>query len=339
MDWTGGTRDASLGTGVGMRKAQAMVVVYGEALVDLLVDLGSDSGASPAAMPVPGGCGLNLAIGLARLHCPTRFIGGLSRDAFGQFLARRLDDEGVVLSASVASDRPTRLVTVTRGPAGEPEYGFYGVETADLAPPGPQDSDSGARILAFCSYPSLFAPGLAACLARAQACPHLLISFDPNIRLTLNPDATGWRQGCEAMMGACHIVKASMADLRALWGEDCDAQSWAGHLLAAAPQRRPLMIVLTDGARGASVFTARGMIEAPAPRVDVVDTVGAGDAFHAAFLAGLTTWGLDAADALAGCDLQNLQPVLARAVLAGALTCTRPGADPPDLARLTTGIS
>lgn len=339
MDWTGGTRDASLGTGVGMRKAQAMVVVYGEALVDLLVDLGSDSGASPAAMPVPGGCGLNLAIGLARLHCPTRFIGGLSRDAFGQFLARRLDDEGVVLSASVASDRPTRLVTVTRGPAGEPEYGFYGVETADLAPPGPQESDSGARILAFCSYPSLFAPGLAACLARAQACPHLLISFDPNIRLTLNPDATGWRQGCEAMMGACHIVKASMADLRALWGEDCDAQSWAGHLLAAAPQRRPLMIVLTDGARGASVFTARGMIEAPAPRVDVVDTVGAGDAFHAAFLAGLTTWGLDAADALAGCDLQDLQPVLARAVLAGALTCTRPGADPPDLARLTTGIS
>jgi fructokinase len=311
-----------------------MVVVFGEALVDLLVDFPSDSVTSPGVSPVPGGCGLNLAVGLARLDCPVSFIGGLSRDAFGRFLAGRMQAAGVGLSASVTSTQPTRLVTVTCGPDGEPYYSFYGGQTADLEPPAPHAMANDTRTLAVCSYPSLFAPGLEACLSLAHAQSNRLVSFDPNIRPGLIDDPEGWRTGFEALSGVSHIIKASMADLRALWGDGCDELAWARRMLAWREESReesgPVLIVLTDGARGARLINTAGMIAMPAPRVDIVDTVGAGDAFHAALLAGLAERGLDAPAALAACDLSALEPVLAQAVLAGTLTCMRPGADPPD---------
>lgn len=325
-----------------------MVLVFGEALVDLLVDLAPGNGGEPLARPVPGGSGLNLAIGLARLQCPTRFIGGLSRDPYGQFLARRLQEAGVALPARHADSRPTRLVSVIRGPEGEPEYAFYGSDTADLAAPDTQDVPAAARILAFCSYPCLSPQGLEACRALARAQPRRLVSFDPNVRPSLDPDLARWRRGCEAMIGISDIVKLSLADLHALWGADCDPAIWAGQLLATGNGRRPALVVITQGAQGARLFSAGGTIAVPAPRVDVVDTVGAGDAFHAAFLSALLTGlsahardtpdALSSPDALAACHPERLEPVLARAVRAGSLTCTRPGADPPDKAELDAGM-
>ena len=324
-----------------------MVVVFGEALVDLLVDLAPGNGGEPLARPVPGGCGLNLAIGLARLQCPAHFIGGLSGDPFGQFLARRLQEAGVVLPARNADSRPTRLVSVIRGPGGEPEYGFYGSDTADLAAPDTQAVPADARILAFCSYPCLSPEGLEACRVLARAQPRRLVSFDPNVRPSLDPDLARWRSGCEAMIGISDIVKLSLADLHALWGADCDPAIWAGQLLASGTGRRPALVVITQGAQGARLFSAGGTIAVPAPRVDVVDTVGAGDAFHAAFLSALLARlaasagdipdALSSPDALAACHPDRLEAVLARAVLAGSLTCTRPGADPPDKAELDAG--
>ena len=101
----------------------------------------------------------------------------------------------------------------------------------------------------------------------------------------------------------------------------------------------PALVVVTRGPRGCVAVTGAGRVERPAPPVEVADTVGAGDAFMSGLLSGLLADGLlrpERRADLASADASALAEPLATALASAAVTCTRPGADPPTRAELAT---
>jgi fructokinase len=111
----------------------------------------------------------------------------------------------------------------------------------------------------------------------------LLSPIDPNIRPNVIGDARAWRPRFERLLARCAIVKASVEDLAFLYGAGVDARARARHWLTA----RPKLVILTRGGDGASVFLGNSTFDLPVRKVHVIDTVGAGDSFHAAMLVSL----------------------------------------------------
>ena len=153
-----------------------------------------------------------------------------------------------------------------------------------------------------------------------------LVMLDLNCRPSAITDPDGYRARLDRLLRRCHVVKASDADLAYLdpGRSDVDAAR-------ALLERGPPVVLLTRGARGATVLTADGETEVAAPRIEVVDTIGAGDAFGGGFLAWWRREGLGAA------DLERADAVVEAtrfACLVAARTCERPGASPPRLAEV-----
>ncbi|MCC5979486.1 MAG: carbohydrate kinase [Salinarimonas sp.] len=319
---------------------QGMILVCGEALVDLLVD---PYGEDLAARPVPGGSAFNCAVGLARLGgengFATGYLGGLSRDVFGRWLRARLHGEGVVLASTRESTHPTRIVAVSRDASGEPDYAFYGDMVADRDLPADALTlpvDSPVRALVVGSFPIALKPTGAALRALVEReAGRRLISLDPNLRPALTPPDSSWRHAFEACLAHADIVKASAADLAAGYG---GAQGWGEAVVGGAADRGPVAAIVTDGGNGARLHHRDFSLTVRPPAVQVVDAVGAGDSFHAAFLAALMSDATFVRAGLAACGPDALRFPLAYAASAAALTCSRPGADPPDHATIMQRI-
>jgi len=145
-----------------------------------------------------------------------------------------------------------------------------------------------------------------------------LVMVDPNIR----PSAVPNRSRLERLIAQSTIVKASDADVTWLYPE-LDLQSAARALLA----RGPALVVVTLGSEGAFGVCSGTQVRAAAPSVDVVDTIGAGDAFGAALLAWLSDH--DRLDRDLHLDPDELRAALEFACLVASITCTRAGANPP----------
>lgn len=304
-----------------------MITVIGEALIDL-TPMGADG---PELVPVPGGSPFNVAIGAARLGAPTAFVGVLSDDAFGQLLAARLDAEGVDISAAPRSGAPTTLAVVSLDRHGRATYDFYlegtsavDLTAADIALPGGTEIvhvSCGAVTLAH--EPAGLA--LRAALGRADGA---LRSFDPNVRPAFIDDHDRYVALVEDTVAGCDLVKVSDEDLGWCYPDEpveAVARRWM--------QSGPALVMVTGGPVGAVAYgTERA--EVPAPLVDVVDTVGAGDSFSAALLGWLHRRGATDRTALASLDRTALTEALRFAVRAAAVTCTRRGADPPRSAEL-----
>jgi len=316
-----------------------MILVCGEALVDLLVD---PQGADLAARPVPGGSAFNCAVGLARLGAENGFtvgyLGGLSADVFGRWLRARLHTEGVVPASATESAHPTRIVAVSRDATGEPAYGFYGERVADLDLPADAlmlRDDSPVRALVLGSFPIALEPsGDALRSLVAREAGRRLISLDPNLRPALTPPDAVWRGAFEACLAKADIVKASAADLATGYGEahGFTARALADHAAG------PALVIVTDGGNGARLHHRDFMLTVRPPQVRVVDAVGAGDSFHAAFLAALARYGPFDRAGLGACAPDAMRFPLAYAASAAALNCTRAGADPPDHASIMQHI-
>jgi fructokinase len=145
-------------------------------------------------------------------------------------------------------------------------------------------------------------------------------------------EASRVRDRVEELVAASDLVKVSDED--ATWlspGESAEdlAARWLG--------LGPSVVVLTSGATGMLGLCRAGRVEVPAPRVDVADTVGAGDSAMAALLDGLWLHDLlggPARNALASVTTQVLEDVVRHAARAAAITVSRPGADPPTRAEL-----
>jgi fructokinase len=298
--------------------------VIGEALIDLAVP--ADDGASVAR---PGGSPMNVAIGLARLGQPTAFVGRLSDDPIGTMLRRHLERSAVDLRHVVHATDPSTIALVELS-EGEARYQFslrgadFQWSASELAfLPG------SARAVHFGSLASWLSPGdsaIAAVVGGLRAAGSVLISYDPNVRPALLPDAAAARRVIEDSVRLAHIVKASSADLAWLYGAQ-SADDVGRRWLELGAE----VVVITAGPDGATAWTRRRRpLTRPAFPAPLVDTVGAGDAFMSGLLDALARRGLLAPARLADLDdAQTLASVLDDASLIAGITISRAGADPP----------
>ena len=263
-----------------------MYVVCGEALFDVFVgEERHDGGLALDARA--GGSPFNVAIGLARLGSPVGFLAGLSRDPLGERLATRLAAEGVDTRYLVRSDRPTTLSLVGQSAKGTPAYTFYGADAADRSLRQTDLPPFLRKVIGlhFGSYSIVAQPGAdaLAVLAEREAKTRL-ISLDPNVRPTVEPDMKIWRRRVSALAEYATIIKASIEDLELLWPSksvDAIAKQWLDLGVA--------LVVVTLGSRGSLAYTADHAVAMDATKTKVVDTVGAGDSFQAALLHGLAS--------------------------------------------------
>lgn len=308
-----------------------MILISGEALVDLIPDRERE-GAYDAVL---GGSPFNVAIGLGRLGAPTAFVSRISKDANGEALVAALSGAGVDLNLSVTAPEPTPLAFVMRGTAQTgARYSFYLDGTAYDGPwPFPTKWPTGARHLHVGSFSSLERHGERVVAALALAKRSATTSFDPNIRPLVTPDRAKVIALVERQVALASIVKASDEDLHWLYPDrdpEVSIAEWA--------RRGPFFAVVTRGAAGAVAFLGGERFEAHAPKVEVVDTVGAGDSFTSALIAAM-----DADSALGESAVAPTAPRLQRwinfAATAAAITCTRKGSDPPTRAEVEARLA
>ncbi len=302
-----------------------MLLCAGEALIDMLPRQ-SEAGEACFA-PYPGGAVFNTAVAAARLALPTGFFTGLSTDLFGQRLEGVMRANGIDGRWISWSDRPTTLafVTLTDGQA---SYAFY-------------DENTAGRLVGIADLPALddsieavFVGGISlavepcaeayALLAERAAAAGKLVMCDPNIRPGFVADEARYRARLDRILAASDIVKVSDEDLAWLMGDGTIED-----MAAAMSGKGPNLVLVTQGADGVTGFGGDAPVHTAAPRVDVVDTVGAGDTFNGGFLAGL-----EDEDALNKAGLAALAPASLERALdlgarAAAVTVSRAGANPP----------
>lgn len=272
---------------------------------------------------------MNVAIGLRRLGVASGFFGALSNDGFGERLAALLARENVALDFAPRLSRRTTLSVVALDERGAPTYNFYGDGAADVSLDAshlPSALPCAVVALAFGSYTLAVDPVGAAYLALARReADRRVVSLDANLRPGVTPKLDVWRARFHDFVACASIVKASDEDIALGYGPEAPIDGVAADWLA----RGASLVVVTRGARGSSAYTRSRRVDAPARRVALVDTVGAGDAAHAALLARLTQRGALSKSGLATLSEAALRDVLDYANAAGALACTRAGADPP----------
>ena len=300
-----------------------MILSAGEALIDMLPR--DTAHGEQAFAPYPGGSVFNTAIALGRLGAPSGFFCGISSDLFGKILIDALEASGVDASHAHRSDRPTTLafVTLTNGQA---SYAFY-------------DENTAGRMLSEADLPkatnldALFFGGISLvvepCAAAYEAlltreAENSVIMIDPNIRPSFISDEGTYRARLDRMITKADIVKVSDEDLLWLAG-DGDIDTRAGELLAKGPS----LICVTEGEKGVRGFTKSGVVHVASKRVEVVDTVGAGDTFNAGVLAALHDRGLLTKDNVSALTEDDIQAALSLGSRAAAVTVSRAGANPP----------
>ena len=303
--------------------AAPVVVVAGDALIDLTPT--TTVRGNLAYEPHPGGSCLNVAVGLGRLGVPTAFLARLSSDAFGQMLRTQLADSGVQPSYFVDTDDLTTLAAVhLRG--GQATYSFHSQRAADrgLLPEHlaslPDEAALHTGSIALMLEP--VASTLEWLLRREAG--RRVISLDPNVRPGLIADRVAYLDRFEGWLRLIDIMKVSEEDLAWLYPRRSQDDVVAGWHAAGIP-----LILVTHGEHGAVASTPLGSVSVEAPRVAVVDTVGAGDAFMSGALAHLHERHLLSRDGLRSLDAAGLAELLDAACLVAAATCTRAGADPP----------
>lgn len=307
-----------------------MFVVCGEALLDVFA--AGDTSTGMAFDGRIGGSPLNVAMGLARLGQRVGFLGGVSAGFVGDRLMQALQAEGIDTRAVPRLAAPATLSLVGVDAAGVPSYAFYGQGAADrrLEPEHLAQVPAEAKVFHFGSYAMVVQPtgGTQRVLVERER-HRSLIAYDPNVRLNVEPALDIWRDTLAWMAQRCHALKVSDEDLGLLYpGEPLAtlAQRWLGQGVA--------LVVVTRGGEGALAWGAGWALEVPAPRVAVVDTVGAGDTFQAAMLTALAERGLATPEGVRGLDRGTTAQVLDFAARAAAITCSRRGADLPRRAEL-----
>jgi fructokinase len=306
-----------------------MLTVIGEGLVDVVQ---RSSGIEAHV----GGSPLNVAVGLARLGHPVQFVGRYGRDAYGESVAAHLRASSVMLPQA-PDGLPTSVATALLDDDGAATYTF------DLAWELPGLAErlpfmlQGTTLLHTGSIATMLAPGAAEVLSAVEhAHPAATISFDPNCRPSIIADAEYARRQAEKFVILSDIVKASDEDLAWLY-PGVDPLESARRWLQLGGAEGPAMMVVTRGAAGPWGITAAGEAEFAAPRVEVADTVGAGDSFMAALLSGVVDRGLAGAQNradLRALPAEGLTALLAHASRAAAVTVSRAGANPPTRAEL-----
>ncbi len=310
-----------------------MILCCGEAVIDMIPIQGIDGQAAFA--PLTGGAILNTSIALGRLEVPVGILSGVSNDLFGTQLVEQLHASQVSTDLLIRSDRPTTLAFV-KLTDGQAQYTFYdensagsGFDTSDL-PEIPADVST------------IYAGGISLCAEPAASAYEALYlheasrrvtMLDPNIRLSFISDESAYRARLAKMIAVSDVVKVSDEDLD--WIVPSDASLEAK--VAALHQLGAKLVILTKGSEGASAnYAGNEPVHVSVPKVTVVDTVGAGDTFNAGFLAKLAQLDCLSKGTMAALDDEQIGAALQYAVQVAAVTVSRKGANPPDLAELVS---
>ena len=303
-----------------------MLLCCGEALIDM-IPAPTVSG-QDGYVPHTGGSVFNTAIALGRLGVQTGMLTGLSTDLFGQQLLASLHANHVDTSLLVTSDRLSTLafVQLTDGNA---SYTFF-------------DENSAGRLLELADMPALpddvstlyfggisltCEPGAEAyaALLKREA-PARVVMLDPNIRPSFIRDIRRYRDRLDGMIALSDIVKVSDEDLNWIY----PGPQSLFEKLDFVRQAGPSVVILTRSGSDAAAFLKDGTeVSVPVERVEVVDTIGAGDTFNAGVLAKLAELGLLIKDSLAAIDPEPVREALRFGARVAAITVSRAGANPP----------
>ncbi|AEJ60705.1 PfkB domain protein [Spirochaeta thermophila DSM 6578] len=313
-----------------------MILTLGETLIDMIVSHGDHL----SLKPIPGGSPFNTAIALSRLDVPVGFMGNVSRDPLGNLILEQLISNGVDTRYLHLVENPSTLALVHPDEAGEAQYGFYidGTAAASFSPADiPPQLPECVRALVFGSIALVMEPlgsTLEEFLHRERT--GRLLSFDPNVRPALMNSFPDYFSRYERILSLSTIVKLSQEDLHYLYPSQKEEEVIHGIL-----SQGPRLIIVTRGEKGASAFkrTASGIdrVDVPSVPTPIVDTVGAGDTFHGAFLAWLAHHDVLTEEKVGMLSEGDIFEALLFASRAASLVCTRAGADPPTLVELHMG--
>ena len=289
--------------------------VCGEALIDKITTGGQ-------LREIPGGGPANTAHALARLAVASEFIGGLSSDSYGQMMREQFTAAGVGLRFTPTHELPTCTANVTIAADGSASYQFVIDGTATFAYAEanlPEVEREAVEAIYFGTLATIVEPGASVLFEwMKKAAGKVPIIFDPNIRPTVLGDRERYQSAVARFLQISDVVKASTDDIGWLYPEMNEfevAKSWLEHGVK--------LVVITRGENGLVGITAEHIIEVPGIKVDVVDTVGAGDTVGAIIAEGIVHHGLERV------LTSELSHILHRAVQASAITCSRQGAQPP----------
>ncbi|MBW4794063.1 carbohydrate kinase family protein [Pseudomonas tolaasii] len=306
-----------------------MYLVCGEALFDFFSEEEAGGQASKVNYKaIAGGSPFNVAVGLRRLGIESALFGGLSTDFLGRRLLQVLKDEGVSEQFLVEFAAPTTLAMVAVGTNGSPQYSFRGEGCADRQLdaahlPALGKDIRGLHIGSFSLVVQPIGDTLLSLVKRESG--KRLISLDPNVRLNPQPDIQLWRDRIAELVKHADLIKVSDEDLHLLYPNQSPQSVLQGWL-----QHRCQLVFLTRGGDGATVFSRQhGTWSAPAVKVVMADTVGAGDTFQAALIAWLTEHELDSVAGLQKLTREQIDAMLGFAIRAAALTCSKTGPDLP----------
>lgn len=302
-----------------------MIATIGEALVDLIEQ---PDGRFQACL---GGSVCNFTLGLARQGESTTYLNPLSQDKFGRKFYSLLTDNGVSLGTDIPSARPTSLAVVSLDAQGSPTYAFHREAVAD------RDISAASLIAHFPKNLELLHTGglalvpddvekILAAISEAKK-QGAIVSIDANLRPLVVPNRDDYIDGVKRAIATAHIVKVSDEDLEVLGFGTATLTELADSLFHASSLQ---LIAITRGAQVAALLTRSHQVELPVPEnLTVIDTVGAGDCFHAGFIAYLARSGkLTSVKELEQLDQHFLRHGLQHAIAAASINITRVGCDP-----------
>lgn len=303
-----------------------MIVVGGEALIDLVV------AGDGQAVAVPGGGPFNAARTIGRLGVDVSFLGALSDDRFGAMLRDRLLADGVDLGMAVSTDHPTTLAVAELDERGAAAYRFYleGTSAPELHARVSDPAALAATTALHVGTLGLVLEPMASTLEDiVLASPaEAVVLVDANCRPGAVSDHSRYLDRLHRTMERADVIKVSADDLAYL-GPARDPLRTAFDLA----HRHDSVVLFTDGPAAVHCIAPAWQAIVPAPQVEVVDTIGAGDAFGASFLAGWIEAGLGRSDLR---DRDQVVHLVRFACQVAAITCQRSGADPPRAAELGT---
>ena len=293
----------------------------GEALIDLIHGPDDDD---PVAQV--GGSPFNVAIAMARLGLDVGFICPISRDEFGDKLVEVLRREKIRQCIRERASAPTAIAEVTTDAHGHPSYRFHRDQTADRAMDAHPPVEAIPDEVEALHFGSLVLaqkgdwPAWRAAVTKARD-RGAFIALDVNVRPALIDDLEDHRRRVQEAAELAHLIKASDEDLMHLFPEtppEDALKRWC---------RPSTVVVLTRGAEGCQLWTCDDTAASyrSQERVQIVDTVGAGDTFQAALIAGF----LGRGGTVAELKQPEATELLRYAATSALLNCSRAGCQPP----------